>query len=248
MKKHYIFYTLLTIGFAVAVLSSCKSEDSPSPYNPLNGLTTAVFNPDKNYGTVSDIDGNIYKTIVIGNQTWMAENLRTTRYRNGDSIPNITDNIEWNDQKTGAYCVYNNSTDLDTIATYGRLYNWYAVADSRGLAPKGWRVPTITDWNILIDYLGGDSVASNKMKEVGIYHWEDRYQSDNSSGFTAIPSGARYLSKGFNNDIGFFSVFWTSSEFNNEKAGFLYLYDFSSDVSKGINFKQNGYAIRCVKE
>ena len=246
MKKQNIYYTLL-IAFVMLGTSACEPDEPSGPSNPLNGRTTAVFNPDKTYGKMSDIDGNIYKTIVIGEQTWMAENLRVTHYKNGTAIPNITDNEEWGALTTGAYCNYNNTEDLDTIATYGRLYNWYAVADYQQLAPKGWRVPTIADWLELIEYLGGDTIASNALKEVGTYHWEDPFESDNSSGFTAIPNGWRYLSQN-TSYIGYYSALWTSSEYDITQAGFLYLYDFSSIVYKGINYKANGYSVRLIKE
>lgn len=241
-----IYYLLLVVLIFFSVMA-CEPDEPSGPTNPLNGKTTAVFNSDKKYGKMSDIDGNIYKTIVIGGQTWMAENLRVTRFQNGDTIPNITDNEEWAALTTGAYCNYNNTNNLDTIATYGRLYNWYAVADSRKLAPISWRVPTIADWTELIEYLGGDTIASNALKEVGTYHWEDPFESDNSSGFTAIPNGRRYLAENFSG-IGFYNVLWTASEYNLNQAGFLYLYYFDSKVWKGINYKQNGYAVRLIKE
>ncbi|HPR30946.1 MAG TPA: fibrobacter succinogenes major paralogous domain-containing protein [Prolixibacteraceae bacterium] len=225
----------------------CEEDDPLVRDNPYNGKSTAVFNPDVKYGKVTDADGNSYRTVVIGGQTWMAENLRTTHFRNGDPIPEITDTTEWATTTAGAYCTYNNTGSVDTIATYGRLYNWYAVADSCKLAPEGWRVPTIIDWDTLIEYLGGDTLAGNKLKEVGIFHWEDPYQSDNGSGFTALPGGRRYLSKP-TNDMGFYATFWSSSEYDPDRAGFLYLYDFDSFVWRGINFKNNGYSIRCIKE
>jgi uncharacterized protein (TIGR02145 family) len=177
----------------------------------------------------------------------MAENLRVTRFLNGDTIPNITDNQQWAALTTGAYCNYNNTNNLDTIATYGRLYNWYAVADTRKIAPEGWRVPTIADWSELIEYLGGDSIASNALKEVGTTHWRAPAQSDNNSGFTAIPSGWRYLSMN-SSYLGSYASFWTASEFNTTSAGFLYLYRGNPIVYKGINYKQNGYSIRLIKE
>ena len=246
VKKQNIYSTLLIV-FIVLSTISCEPDDPVTPSNTLNGKTTAVFNPDKKYGKMSDIDGNIYKTILIGDQTWMAENLRVTRFQNGDTIPNITDNEEWAALTTGAYCNYNNTNNLDTIATYGRLYNWYAVEDSRKLAPKGWHVPTIADWTELIEYLGGDTIASNALKEVGTYHWEDPFESNNSSGFTAIPSGWRYLSLN-SSYVGFYGSFWTASEFDMTQAGFLYPYYFSSKVNKGVNYKANGYSIRLIKE
>tara|TARA_Y100001935_G_scaffold240126_1_gene228401 strand:- start:30 stop:773 length:744 start_codon:yes stop_codon:yes gene_type:complete len=247
MKKQNSPLNILMITLVILSMVSCNKDEQPTPNNPLNGRTTAVFNPDKSYGSMTDIDGNIYKTIKIGNQTWMAENLRVTKYNNGDAIPNIVDNEKWASLTTGAFCNYNNTSDLDTIATYGRLYNWYAVADTRGIAPEGWRVPTVADWNELIDLLGGDTIASNALKEVGIYHWEDPYESSNSSGFTAMPSGWRYLSESFTS-IGFYSDYWTVTEASLTHAAFLYLYFHSSRVNKGINYKPNGYAVRLIKE
>src|SRR5664280_2860660 len=112
--------------FVTLVINGCKKGDN-SPSNPYNGKTTAVFNPGLTYGTMTDQDSNVYKTITIGTQTWMAENLRTTKYRDGSSILNITDNTVWTYLTTGAYCNYNNTKSADTIATYGRLYDWYAA-------------------------------------------------------------------------------------------------------------------------
>jgi uncharacterized protein (TIGR02145 family) len=97
-------------------------------------------------GTVTDIDGNTYNVIKIGTQIWMAENLKTTKYRNGDPIPNITDLTEWGQLTTGGFCTYKNTINTDTINTFGRLYNWYAVSDSRGLCPTGWHIPSSTEW------------------------------------------------------------------------------------------------------
>jgi len=237
----------LMITFIILSMLSCNKDEIDIPDNPLNGRTTAVFNPDKSYGSMTDIDGNIYKTIKIGNQTWMAENLRVSKYRNGDAIPNILDNEEWAALTTGAFCNYNNTSDLDTVATYGRLYNWYAVADTRGIAPEGWRVPTTADWNDLIDLLGGDTIASNALKEVGDTHWLDPYESTNSSGFTAIPSGSRYLEKN-SKWIGAYYTLWTATEADLNGAAFLYLFYYDSKVWKGVNYKANGYAVRLIKE
>src|SRR5664280_1230387 len=117
-------------------------------FKPTNGLTTAIFNNTKTYGTMTDQDGNEYKTITIGTQTWMAENLRTTKYRDGTVIPNISYGA-WDTHFTGAYCTYNNTNDAVSIATHGRLYNWNAVTDSRNIAPAGWHVPTDAEWTTL---------------------------------------------------------------------------------------------------
>ena len=119
--------------------------------------------------TVTDIDGNVYQTVTIGTQEWMAENLKVTHYRNGDPIQLVTDDSSWSNLSTGAYCDYDN--DGDNVAVYGRLYNWFAVNDSRAIAPAGWHVATAADWQTLIDILGGDAVAGGKMKEAGTAHW-----------------------------------------------------------------------------
>ena len=245
-----IKWTVLILIVVVLINSvACDKKKTLIPNNPLNGKTTAIFNQNKTYGVVNDIDGNVYKTIVIGNQTWMAENLRTTQYQNGDTLQNVTDNTQWNNLSIGAYCNYNNTNSLDTIGTYGRLYNWYAVADSRKLAPKGWHVPTMMDWNVLVNYLGGDSIASNKLKEIGDFHWASPYKSDNSSGFTALPGGQRdQPDGGYDQGVQFYSVWWASSECNASSAGFLYLYYWSSIVHHGANYKNNGYSVRCIKD
>ncbi len=210
-----IFIAVVSINF-----TACKKKPL-KPDNPLNGRTTAVFNPNKTYGTVTDIDGNVYKTIIIGNQTWMAEDLRTMHYRNGDAIPNVTEDSIWGGLEAGAYCNYNNTEDLDTIATYGRLYNWYAVNDTRGLAPKGWHVPDINDWLILIDYLGGDTIASKHLKEADDLHWVRYNEADNSSGFTALPAGSRYLPKS-TKDMRYYTEYRPKPQYNTTLAPFLY--------------------------
>ena len=134
--------------------------------------------------TFTDIDGNVYHAVVIGTQTWMVENLKTTKYSNGDPIPTAVTSLT-----PGAYCMYNNDA-VTYKADYGALYNWYAVADSRNIAPAGWHVPTKTDWTTLTDYLGGESVASGKLKENGSSHWlTPNTGATNSSGFTALPGG-----------------------------------------------------------
>src|SRR5664280_2706679 len=190
MMKRIVKFSVLVL-FVILVINGCKKGDN-SPSNPYNGKTTAVFNTGLTYGTMTDQDGNIYKTITIGTQTWMAENLRTTKYRDSTEIPNVTDNTAWDALTTGAYCNYNNTTSADTIATYGRLYNWYAATDSRNIAPAGWHVPTDAEWTTLTTYLGGESVAGGKMKETGITHWiSPNTGATNESGFSALPSGMR---------------------------------------------------------
>ena len=238
----------MATAVTLILFPGCQKSNTPGPYNPLNGRTTAVFNPDKKYGKVTDIDGNVYRTIVIGTQTWMAENLRTTHYQNGDSIPEVMDYDRWRNMTSGAFCNYNNTTDLDTIATYGRLYNWYAVADSRNLAPKGWHVATAPDWLTLINYLGGDTIASKHLKEAGILHWDGPNDGDNNSGFTALPGGRRYKTQPYSG-FELYADFWTSSSYTQSSAPFLYLTAWhDNSVYKGFNYNVNGYSVRCVKD
>jgi uncharacterized protein (TIGR02145 family) len=217
-------------------------------------LTTPV------YGTVTDYDGNEYTTIKIGTQTWMMENLKTTHYSNGDPIPNVTDNLSWlnlmSATEKGAYCNYNN--DEGMVATYGRLYNWYAASDPRNLAPVGWHVPLKTDWDKLESYLGAIAISSNivgigrKLKETGTTHWTSPNPADNISGFTALGGGWRWGSGGFSyfNTLG---RFWSSSM----AGGWAYFRQLaynSEDITWMIvapnpdYYRVLGLSVRCVKD
>lgn len=225
--------------------SSCEKDNDQG--NQTNGKTTAVFNPSTTYGTMTDQDGNTYKTIVIGTQTWMAENLRTTKYRDGSSIPNVTSPRAWIDLTTGAYCNYNNTGNIDTIATYGRLYNWYAVTDSRNIAPAGWHVPTDAEWSTLINYLGGESVG-DKLRETGNTHWHSlNTGTNNETGFTALPGGYRGEGMAFLS-IGYGGVWWSATEVNSERAWFRSLGYVGSEVSRSYYGKEIGISVRCVRD
>jgi len=139
---------------------------------------------------VTDIDGNVYKTISIGTQNWMAENLKVTHYRNGDPIPEVPDSTTWETITSGAYSNFDNNPNIGAV--YGKLYNWYTINDSRNIAPMGWHVSTDLDWVQLTLYLGGDSIAGDKLKEVGTNHWRiPNTGANNESGFTAISGGMR---------------------------------------------------------
>jgi len=243
-----ILISVLTISTTL-LFSSCNKDNS-EPSNPTNGKTTAVFNSSLTYGKMTDQDGNLYKTITIGTQTWMAENLRTTKYNDGTSIPNITSSEEWSSLTTGAYCNYNNTTNLDTIATYGRLYNWYAVNTSK-LAPKGWHVPTDAEWEILTTYLGGTSIAGGKLKETGTTHWTTPNTSaTNETGFTALPGGLCHTTGQFMVS-GLVGGWWSSTENTNYPTTDAYPRNMRyqvSDVYQVNGIKKVGYSIRCVKD
>ncbi len=195
-------------------------------------------------GAVTDIDGNVYQTIKIGDQWWMAENLKVTRYRNGDAVPNVIDNKEWSNLATGAYCNYDNNADNPAI--YGRLYNWYAVNDSRNIAPEGWHVPSDAEWGTLIDYLGRR--AGGKMKETGTIHWSSPNEgATNESGFLALPGGFRNHNSHYSN-VGNDADFWSATQYLSSSAWERALIYGSFEVHRVFYGKQRGCSVRCVRD
>jgi uncharacterized protein (TIGR02145 family) len=187
-------------------------------------------------------------SVVIGTQTWMLYNLDVTKYRNGDDIPQIIDNNEWFTLTTGAWCYYNHNSANGPI--YGKLYNWYAVNDARGLAPAGYHVPSDIEWTTLTDRLGGVGVAGGPLKETGITYWNSpNTGATNSSGFTGRGTG-------FRNEIGnFFSInnqgyWWTSTEnnINPTQAWYRNLYNNVILVNRNSANKLTGHSIRCIKD
>jgi uncharacterized protein (TIGR02145 family) len=198
---------------------------------------------------ISDIAGNVYNSVIIGNQTWMKENLRTTSYSNGDPIESVTDSVAWHNYRTGALCDYRNDPKISQI--YGRMYNYYAVIDKRGICPQGWHVPSDDDWQILCDYLGGYMIAGGKMKEAGTSHWSSPNEgATNESGFTALPAGRQYHQE-----------FWFLGEYTNMWSTTEYITDYDTDVvwCRYISFsleqlnrftykKYYGLSVRCLKD
>jgi len=206
-----------------------------------------TFNTNKNNSenTVTDFDGNVYNTIKIGNQLWMAENLKVTHYRNGDPIPNVNDNTAWRTTTNGAFCFIDN--DINKSNVYGNLYNWYAVADNRNIAPNGWHVPSDSEWETLINYLGGSSSAGAKLKESGMSHWVSPIvDATNVSGFTALPSGSRD-NFGFFSSSGSAALFWSSTEYGNT-AWYRVLYNMTNTVNRLNYIKSLGHSVRCVSD
>lgn len=197
---------------------------------------------------MTDPDGNVYKTIIIGTQTWMAENLRTTKYRNGEKIIEVPDNVAWGNLNTGAFCNYQNTRDIDTIDSLGRLYNWFAIADNRNIAPTGWHVASDDEWAMLTTYLGGEQIAGGRMKESGITHWPNpNIGATNESGFSALPSGNRGNSGPFGNfGLGFF---WTSDQRNTTTALDSGLAYGTAECYRGNSAdKHYGFSVRCIKD
>ena len=203
-------------------------------------------------GTVTDIDGNVYRTVKIGQDIWMAENLKTGRYNDGRAIQQVADRTTWSALSTGAWCWYSN--DQQNEKPYGKLYNWYALAQGN-ICPTGWHIPSenegVSDWSRLIRSLGGDQVAGGKLKARGSEHWlSPNVNATNSSGFAGLPGGIR-TSDGLFDGIRFEGLWWSRSEKN--------LLEYTWSRSRNLFFdsaridyfdgdKRMGLSVRCVKD
>jgi len=222
---------LLTASF-LSLFAGCGDDKTTSPQ-------------DKG-PTVTDIDGNEYEIITIGTQEWMAENLKVTHYRNGDEIPNVTENAAWTVLTSGAWCSPQNDALL--IGTYGRLYNWHAVNDARGLAPDGWHVPSDAEWQTLMDYLGGISVAGGKLKEAGLEHWAaPNGGATNETDFSGLPAGQRNWNGGYFSFL-IQAYFWSSTQDDDTEAWYWCLYYDHASAARDDYLKLDGFSIRCVKD
>lgn len=238
-------FLMFIISLTLAIYS-CKKDDN-NPSNPYNGKSLAVFNEDIEYGILTDQDGNIYKTVKIGTQTWMAENLRTTKYRNGDEIQKVVNDSEWAYLSSGAFCNYNNTEDYNTIATYGRLYNWFVIDDSRNVAPNGWHVPSDAEWTTLINFLGGDLNAGGKMKMKESLIWVNPDPNiTNESGFTAIPAGMR---EWYTGEYSFACGFWSNTQADDGVSSWHRSLSVDNNtITRYQPNKMYGFSIRCVKD
>lgn len=196
--------------------------------------------------TVTDIDGNIYHIVTIDALDWLVENLKVTHYRNEDPVTEVSDNTQWETLTAGAYCNYDN--EVINAATYGRLYNWYAINDYRSLAPAGWHVSDDDEWTALSTSLGGEAIAGGKLKETGNTHWlAPNSEATNETGFSGLPGGHRiydgtydYFTRG--------GGWWTSTEENTNDAWVRYLDHGSFDVWRYLEDKRYGRSVRCVRD
>jgi uncharacterized protein (TIGR02145 family) len=194
--------------------------------------------------TVADADNNNYRIVQIGSQVWMVENLNTTKFNDGTSIPLIADDNAWSGLSTPGYCWYSN--DPTNKIPYRALYNWF-TANTGKLAPVGWHIPSVDDWNVLTDFLGGQAIAGGKLKETGTVHWASpNTGATNSTGFTALPGGNRDAIGGFYflNNIGYF---WSSTENDNFTAGYFALDSSEPTSILGFIDKREGYSVRCIR-
>jgi uncharacterized protein (TIGR02145 family) len=199
------------------------------------------------YGTVSDYDGNIYNTVVIGTQVWMVENFKTTRFNDGTAIPLITNDTEWSNLTTSGYCWYNNDS-ITYKNTYGALYNWYTV-DTGKLCPTGWHVPTDVEWQTLVNYLGGDNAAGGKMKEIDTTHWQSpNTGATNESNFTALPGGTRlpYSTFDYIKNKG---NWWSSTEGCCIGSAWALCLNFNNSyVVHSKDDQKAGFSVRCIRD
>lgn len=204
------------------------------------GRSKIIFNPGLTYGSVADNDGNTYKTIQIGTQTWMAENLKTTRYNDGTSIPLVIGMVDWNESTTPGYCWYTNDS-----VSYGALYNFFTVNTGK-LCPLGWQVPSDAQWTALTTLLGGEDLAGNKQKEIGLTHWQTpNAGATNESGYTALPGGYRRTDGTYLN-LKKYGYWWSSTESSSVNA-FYRLMFYDSGFAQRVNSdKRNGFSVRCL--
>ncbi len=226
------------ILFSLATLACC-------------GAGCKKNNNDNEVLQCRDVDGNLYDTVSLCNKVWTTENLKVSHYRNGDAIPQVQDNLQWENLTTGAWCWYNN--DSVNFSKYGKLYNWYAVNDPRGLAPAGWHVPTENDWVALANCLGGEAVAGGKIKTRGTIQastgiWETpNVTVDPDSHLKGLPGGYRDGPGSFIG-LGSYNYWWTSTQQDAGTARMQVVINFVSNLNKGFFGKHYGFYVRCVND
>jgi uncharacterized protein (TIGR02145 family) len=221
----------------------------------LLALTVSSYSQTPGNG-VTDIDGNQYNSVIIGTQEWQKENLNVSKYADGTVIPQVTDPTQWSALTTGAWCYYQNNTANGAI--YGKLYNWYAVMGiyddasaaypslRKQLAPQGWHIPSDAEWTTLTTYLGGESVAGGKMKSTGTSLWlSPNTAATNESGFTGLPRGNR-SNNGTFYSFGYFSQWWSSSEFTTVSAWTLVLSYNNGNATRTPGSKSAGFSVRLI--
>jgi uncharacterized protein (TIGR02145 family) len=218
-------YLVLISGFIICIFPGCEKDDSIDP--------------------VTDIDGNVYETVMIGNQVWMAENLRTTRLNDGTEIKLITKNQEWYNNSSPAFSWYNNDSSMFKVP-FGALYNGY-IAVNEKICPAGWRIPDKNDWNELVISLGDSIDAGGKLKVEGLTQWHSpNTGADNSSNFSALPAGIRYF-EGTYSSLSYFTAYWSATESDTSSLYFISLSYLDAKASSGSKSKKHGFSIRCLK-
>lgn len=222
-----------------------RFNPASSDFEGWNGYVWISLTGKEQAGSVPDVDGNVYATKIIAGREWMAENLRTSKYRNGQNIANLEPYLLWMNATSGAWCFFqnNNSNNIPL----GKLYNFYAVVDNRGLCPTGWHIPANAEWEILANQLGGAEVAGGKMKIVGVDHWNTpNTDATNEGGFTAFPAAFRRTDGSFA-DPGITTIWWTSTLMDISNAIERNLDSDDGNISSDFAEFTRGYSVRCIK-
>lgn len=270
-KQKFSMLVFLIFSFSLILNTGCDLLDDDT--DPANGDNGHHEENDHDYGSVKDVEGNEYRTIVIGGQEWMAENLRTTKYRDGSSIPGGLSDDQWRDTSYGAYAIYPHKdvsgigSDREMVNAYGKLYNWFAVSDNRGICPTGWTVPSHDDWTALTNYLinnyseiegtnAGDFLKSCRQVDSPIggncdtsrhprWHRHDRFYGNNQFGFTALPAGWRGI-WGYDN-IGVEGTWWSSTVHMATNARVREILNYYGNVFVEYRDHNAGLSVRCIK-
>ena len=225
------------------IVEGCSDPDSRPTPKP-GSIPVGVVEE----AAITDIDGNVYDIVQIGDQVWMSENLRTTRYRNGEEIPYARTDAAWENERVGMRCAYDH--DEANSMTYGQLYNWYAVKDERGLCPSGWHVPSDDEWNALERTLGLSSVDAKQTNSRGVHGASmksDAWNGTNESGFSGLPGGRRGSLGGF--DYAGVNGCWWSSSPNGSGAWYRLLNSDSDNVYRhNYGRPRDGFSVRCVRD
>ncbi len=223
--KRVSYSLVIFIGIALILTGSCKKA--------------------KDSTTIRDVDGNVYTSANIGTQTWMVENLKTTRLNNGTEIPLVSNASAWAGLSTPGYCWYNYD-EAGYKSTYGALYNWLTV-NTDNLCPEGWHVPTDAEWVTLTNFLGGEGVAGGKMRGSGMMsHWGDNMGMTNETGFTALPGGF-CGSNGMFNGLASNGYWWSATEDDEANAWYRFMTSDNTAVNRGFGLKLQGCSVRCVR-
>ena len=233
MKDSYLTNLIfrVVVGLILCIFQGCSNEDK---------------DPSTLDNTVKDKDGNVYHTIKIGLQVWMVENLKTTKYNDGTTIPFVSDVSQWISLTTPAFCWYSNDEGIRN-SNYGALYNYYAVNTGK-LCPEGWHVPTTAEWNNFEDYLGGQSVAGGKLKQTGTSNWlSPNTGATDEFGFSALPGGGRIANNGYYRYSNEEGNWWSSNGSINNGDLRSITYD-SPVLFNYTGSKRNGFSVRCIKD
>jgi len=226
------------LGWFILFVVSLNAEEQKPDHSSEN---------ENSDSTMTDIDGNIYIIIKIGNQVWMGENLKATRYRDGSEILYVSDDTVWSSLATGAYC-WCDDNSAEYKKTYGALYNFHAVIDNRCLCPEGWHVPTKADWQELVEYLGGEDIAGGKMKAVDSACWTDpNIGATGESRFGGLPGGGRGRTGGCG-EVGNYATWWSSTAYDSIYAWHWGLYHGNAKVRFNPGHMASGFSVRCVKD